>query len=150
MRRIADTGLLKALLDRSDIHHRWGHEQFRAHAPFVTCEPVLDELGHLTQDHRLGLRLIARGDLVLDFSLAENVRPVLALLEKYADRPMDLADACIVRMAEIHDRHAVLTLDSDFLVYRKNGRSPLPLIHPAAALLKVLSDVEVLNVVRKR
>jgi uncharacterized protein len=45
---------------------------------------------------------------------------------------MSLADACIVRMAEIHDRHAVLTLDSDFSIYRKQGRLPLTLIHPAA------------------
>jgi len=43
---------------------------------------------------------------------------------------MSLADACIVRMAEIHDRHAVLTLDSDFSIYRKHGRLPLELIHP--------------------
>jgi uncharacterized protein len=45
---------------------------------------------------------------------------------------MSLADACIVRMSEIQDRHAILTLDSDFLVYRKHGRALLPLIHPAA------------------
>jgi len=41
---------------------------------------------------------------------------------------MSLADACIVCMSEIHDRHAVLTLDSDFLVYRKHGRASLMLI----------------------
>ena len=35
------------------------------------------------------------------------------------------------RMAEIHERHAVLTLDSDFLIYRRHGRVPLSLIHPA-------------------
>jgi hypothetical protein len=35
-------------------------------------------------------------------------------------------------MSEIHDRHAVLTLDSDFLIYRKHGRTSLPLIYPAA------------------
>jgi hypothetical protein len=34
-------------------------------------------------------------------------------------------------MAELHDRHAVLTLDSDFLVYRKHGRDPITLIHPS-------------------
>jgi hypothetical protein len=39
--------------------------------------------------------------------------------------------ACIVRMAEIHERHAALTLDSDFTVYRKSGRVPLELINPA-------------------
>jgi len=43
---------------------------------------------------------------------------------------MSLADACIVRMAEIHERHAVFTLDSDFTVYRKSGRVPLEIIHP--------------------
>ena len=46
---------------------------------------------------------------------------------------MSLADACFVRMAELHDRHAALTLDSDFTVYRKRGRTPLTLIHPGAA-----------------
>ena len=44
--------------------------------------------------------------------------------------PISLADACIVRMAEIHEGHAILTLDSDFSVYRKNGRAPLTLVHP--------------------
>jgi hypothetical protein len=43
---------------------------------------------------------------------------------------MSLADPCIVRMAEIHDRHVVLTLDSDFSIYRKHNRVPLGLIHP--------------------
>jgi predicted nucleic acid-binding protein len=44
---------------------------------------------------------------------------------------MSLADVCIVRMAELHEHHAVLTLDSDFSVYRKHGREPLTLIHPS-------------------
>jgi predicted nucleic acid-binding protein len=43
-----------------------------------------------------------------------------------------MADACVVRMAEIHGRHAILTLDSDFSVYRKHGRVPLTLIKPGA------------------
>jgi hypothetical protein len=44
---------------------------------------------------------------------------------------MSLADACIERMAEIHEQRAVLTLDSDFSVYRKHRRVPLTLIHPS-------------------
>ena len=44
---------------------------------------------------------------------------------------MSLADACVVLMTEIYERHAVLTLDSDFTVYRKHGREPLALIYPA-------------------
>jgi hypothetical protein len=42
-----------------------------------------------------------------------------------------LADACVVRMAEIHERHSVFALDADFLVYRKHNRVPLMLIHPS-------------------
>jgi hypothetical protein len=44
--------------------------------------------------------------------------------------PMSLADACIVRMAELFDRHAVLTLNTDFSIYREHGRQPLELIRP--------------------
>ena len=51
--------------------------------------------------------------------------------KKYRDQPISLADACIVRMAELYDRHSVLTLDSDFLVYRKHGRVPLAVLYPA-------------------
>jgi hypothetical protein len=46
---------------------------------------------------------------------------------------MSLADACVVRMAEIHENHSVLTLDSDFTVYRNHGRRPITLMHPVAA-----------------
>ena len=44
---------------------------------------------------------------------------------------MSLADACVVRMAEIHENHSVLTLDSDFTVYRKHTSAPIPLLYPA-------------------
>jgi hypothetical protein len=45
---------------------------------------------------------------------------------------LSLVDACVLRMAEIRERHAVLTLDSEFSVYRKRGRVPLALIYPAS------------------
>src|SRR2546425_485213 len=117
MQRIADTGLLKALLDKSDEHHQWAYEQFKAHVPFHTCEAVLNELAFLVGDARLGMKLVARGDVLLGFSLADHVEDVLTLLEKYADRTMDLADACIVRMTELDDQCKVWTVDrKDFHV----------------------------------
>lgn len=71
--------------------------------------------------------MIARGDLVLDFSLADQMPQVLALVTKYADQPMDLADACIVRMTELHDRCKVWTVDkANFLTYRRHGRQTVP------------------------
>jgi predicted nucleic acid-binding protein len=131
MRNIADTGLLKGLLDRSDTHHRWAYEQFKTNAPFFTCECVLDELAFIVGDARLGMKMVARGDLVLDFCLADHIDQILELLEKYSIRPMDLADACVVRMTELTDRCKVWTVDNaDFKVYRRHGRHVIPCEFP--------------------
>jgi uncharacterized protein len=134
---IVDTGPLVALFDRAERHHRWVAERFdELDAPLLVCEPVLAEAMYLlarypkTQDAVLAL--IQNGALSVAFRIDEHVGSLRKLLQKYGDTPMSLADACIVRMSEIHDRHAVLTLDSDFLVYRKHGRTSLPLIYPAA------------------
>jgi uncharacterized protein len=74
--------------------------------------------------------LLQNGALSVAFRIDEHIEALHSLLRKYRDTPMSLADACIVRMAEIHDHHSVLTLDSDFSVYRKHGRFSLSLIHP--------------------
>jgi predicted nucleic acid-binding protein len=76
--------------------------------------------------------LLQNGALKVAFRIEEHVGALRQLLQKYRDTPMSLADACVVRMAEIHERHAILTLDSDFSVYRKHGRVPLTLIKPGA------------------
>jgi len=134
---IVDTGPLVAFFDRAERHHRWIVERFEElDAPLLICEPVLAEAMYLlarypkTQD--AVLELIQTGALSVAFRVDEHVGALRRLLQKYKDEPMSLADACIVRMAEVHDRHAVLTLDSDFLVYRKHGRAALTLIHPTA------------------
>jgi uncharacterized protein len=75
--------------------------------------------------------LLQNGALSIAFQIEEHVGALRKLIQRYRDTPMSLADACIVRMAEIHEQHAILTLDSDFWVYRKHGRVPLTLIHPA-------------------
>jgi uncharacterized protein len=67
---------------------------------------------------------------MIAFRIDEHISALRKLHQKDRDRPMSLADACIVRMAEIYERHVVLTLP-DFSVYRKHGRVPLALIHPA-------------------
>ena len=133
---IVDTGPLVAFLDRAARHHHWVAERVEElDAPLLVCEPVLAEAMHLLarfargQDALLGL--LENGALKIAFRIDEHVSALRKLHQKYRDRPMSLADACIVRMTEIYERHAVLTLDSDFSVYRKHGRVPLALIHPA-------------------
>jgi predicted nucleic acid-binding protein len=78
----------------------------------------------------LVLELIRRGILNVAFELEDEVERLLELQRTYADVPMSLADACLVRMAERCDRARVATLDSDFHVYRKHGRRRIPLLSP--------------------
>ena len=67
----------------------------------------------------------------LSFDLGDHLDAVSRLLTKYQDVPMSLADACLVRMSELHDRSRVFTLDADFKHYRRNGRQAIPLIYPS-------------------
>jgi len=59
------------------------------------------------------------------------MEPVLKLVQKYADVPMSLADACLVRMAEMLPDPVVLTTDSDFRVYRRHSRQIVPCVMPS-------------------
>lgn len=137
MRAIVDTGPLVAFFDQSERYHAWTSDQIEElDAPLLVCEPVLTETLYLlarfpvAQDALFGL--LENGALALAFRLEEHIGALHRLLRKYRDTPMSLADACVVRMAEIHDDHSVLTLDSDFTIYRQHGRLPLTLLHPAA------------------
>ena len=74
--------------------------------------------------------LLENGALRIAFRIDEHVPALRKLRQKYRDRPMSLADACVVRMSEIHDQYAVLTLDSDFMVYRKHAMNRLVSFSP--------------------
>ncbi|MGH8582804.1 MAG: hypothetical protein ACREWG_08435 [Gammaproteobacteria bacterium] len=69
----------------------------------------------------------------MEFALTGEIGQLRVRREKYRDIPMSLADACLVRMAETFDDHAVCTLDSDFAIYRKHRREPIPLITPTGS-----------------
>ena len=138
MRAIVDTGPLVAFFDRSERHHRWAVERIsELDAPLLLCEPVLTEAMHLlrrfARAQDLLFELLQNGALGVALRVEEEVSALRALLRKYRDTPMSLADACIVRMAEIHERHAVLTLDFDFTIYRKHINTLVAPIHPATA-----------------
>lgn len=76
------------------------------------------------------MRAVTRGDVVFPFRLEDEAASVSALMDRYANVPMSLADACLVRMAEIHPESRVLTLDGDFRIYRIHGKTPVPAILP--------------------
>ena len=65
-----------------------------------TCEPVLTEAAHFLGDPEPSLAAVADGLLVCPWELCEQHARVRELVRKYADQPMDLADACVVAMSE--------------------------------------------------
>ena len=132
---LADTGPLVAALRKRDRYHNWTRAQLLARpAPLVSCEAVLSEAFFLLQSVAGGREalagLIDRGLLEVRFDFQDEREATLRLLRKYADMPMSFADACLVRMSELHRSAQVLTLDQDFAAYRRNGRERIPLIAP--------------------
>ena len=75
-------------------------------------------------------QLLRQGHLLLALSLREELSRVLDLRAKYADVPMSLADACLVRMTEILPDPVVVTTDDDFRIYRRHSRQVVPFLSP--------------------
>ena len=131
---LVDAGFLVALLSHSDSHHKWAATQALSHAPpWHTCDAVLSEAFHL-----LGARgapglsaMLHRRALIAAFNMDNELEPVLKLLQKYADVPVSLADACLVRMTETLPDPVILTTDSDFRIYRRHSRQMVPRVMPS-------------------
>ena len=73
---------------------------------------------------------VRQGVLVIGLDVAGEAAAVESLMQRYADTPMSLADACLVRLSELFADSRVFTLDSDFMHYRRNGRQSIPLLRP--------------------
>ena len=132
---LVDTGPIVAFLHEGERHHDWAIEQFSTlPLPFITCEAVIVEatflLQRLSRSHEKLLGLIASGALMIGFDLEGEAEVVSTLMTRYSNVPMDLADACLVRMAEQHAKSTVLTFDSDFHIYRKHRREVISVIMP--------------------
>ena len=135
MALLLDTGPWVALLSRNDTHHRWAVEQFRRLTPpLLSCEVVVAEtcflLARAGFDSALALQFIERGVVQLPFALQDQISAVRALLKRYDNVPASLADAALIRLAEVHDSPLLITTDSDFHTYRRHGRQTIPLITP--------------------
>lgn len=133
MTKIADAGLIIAALDERDAHHGWATGLLcRESPPWLVCEPVLAEIAASVGTPEPVLQMLQAGDLELVFNLNDNRAAVLALVRKYRDQAMDLADACVVRMSELFEDSVVYTVDrKDFSVYRRQGRRPVRCIFPS-------------------
>ena len=136
---IVDTGPIVALLDADEAHHRWATRQFESLAPpLLTSESVLSEACFLMRriglDSSLPAALVGRGVLkVVDvLGSADEADAVASLIRRYANVPMSLADASLVRIAERTENGSVMTLNSDFSVYRRERRRIIPVLSPVS------------------
>jgi len=136
--RLVDTGPLVAVLNRRDRHHRWAVGVLDMFPPpLLTCDAVLSEAAYLLRNTAGGpnalMELVTRGLVQSAFRLQDEAVAVRQLMNRYSSVRMDLADACLVRMAELHGECELLTIDGEFRdVYRRRGRQVIPTVMPAA------------------
>ena len=134
-RVVIDTGPVVALLNRRDRQHAWIRDVLDAvEPPIFTCEAVISEacflLGRIRGGQDAVFALLSKDVLKIEFRMREEIDAVRGLMRKFENVPMSLADACLVRMTELDPQSMVLTLDSDFRVYRRNRRQAIPTIMP--------------------
>lgn len=135
MTTLVDTGPLVAYLNRRDPYHDWAvalMKQIRP--PMRTSEPVLTEVLYFLREDGVSVdpvfQILERGAVDVDFDLSAQWPRVRTLMRRWPR--MDLADASIVAMSELHTRCQVLTVDrTDFSVYRRNDRQVIDFIAPS-------------------
>ena len=132
---IVDTGPLVAAFRRPedrDPFTPWAAKLLRSLPyPLFTCDAVLTEAAPFLRSPAKLLEAVKRGLLVSRFDTQAAAPRLAELVEKYADRPMDFADACLVYMSEQTKACRVVTIDrADFGVYRRHGREAIPLLLP--------------------
>jgi len=120
-----DSGPLVALFDPSDFHHERAKDFFASPLRGFVTTAVIAEVTHLL-DFRKDtpvnfLRWLKLGALDVE-DVTIDLDRIIQLMAKYADTPMDFADATIVAVSERLGIRDVATLDSHFVVYRLHDR----------------------------
>ena len=135
-RILLDTGPLVAFINPRDNFHEWAVAAWSTSSlPLLTCEAVITEACFLLRKVHRGeeevMNLLEAQILHIPFYLNDEVAAIRQFLTRYQSVPMSLADACLVRMAELYSDCSVLTLDSDFTIYRKNRDRLISTITPS-------------------
>lgn len=135
---LIDTGPLLAVINHAD---RW-HSRCATmlpHLPFplLTSEAVLTELLYFVRANRRATQaawsFVNSGAITLAPINDQDLPGLESLMKRYADVPMDFADATLVYLAQRERLSTVFTIDSDFLVYRISGRQRFRIIPDPAS-----------------
>lgn len=132
---LTDAGPLIALLDRGERDHRLCVAALKElRPPMVTTWPAFTEAMYLISDaggwkaQKMLWSWVEQGNLEVRDLGADATKCAAKLMEKYADVPMDLADASLVALAEQLAVNEIFTLDNDFAVYRLHGKKPFRIV----------------------
>lgn len=131
---LIDAGPLVALVDASDQHHASCAAALRGvREPLATVWPAVTEAMYLLLDLPRGQDAVwemfdRRVVRLLDLG-QDDIPRLRELMAKYSDRPMDLADAALVCVAERQGLDTIFTVDRrDFEVYRLHGRKRFQIV----------------------
>ena len=132
---LVDTGILVALIDPDTREHQWVQQWTRRlPQPFQTSEPVLTETAFLLArdgfDADELFALAEAGVIQVGLRFEDERASLRQLMARYRNVPMSLADATLVRLAELNDQSRVFTLDADFRIYRRHRGKLIPVLMP--------------------
>lgn len=133
---LIDTGPLVALTDKGQgaLHHKCVSVINQLPSPLITTWPCFTEamyfVGELRGWHGQAVlwRYVKDGGLELHVPEPNEWVRISDLMEQYRDTPMDLADASLVSLAELRGLRRIITLDSDFYIYRVGGKESFDVI----------------------
>jgi uncharacterized protein len=132
---LTDAGPLIAIIDADEPDHASCMDALdRLTIPLVTTWPAFTEAMYLlvraggTRAQQALWRLVRTDRLVIADLPPSAVDRSARLMDQYADRPMDLADATLVALAEERGDRRIFTLDADFHVYRFRGRQRFEIV----------------------
>lgn len=130
---LLDTSAIVALLDRAQSSHERAVAAVRSiAAPLITCEAVISESCYLLRKVRGAaeavIENVVAGLFGIPFQLPSQAPSVRQILKKYRDQRIDFADACLICLADQFAAPAILTLDSDFQIYRWGRNKPFELL----------------------
>ena len=127
---LIDAGPLIALFNKSDKYHEKIKEFIKNYTGLLTTSwPVITEVCHML-DFNINaqidfLKWIKLGGLKVEDIETEEIDKIIKLSEKYSDIPMDLADAALIVISERLGIKEIITIDSDYYIYRTTEREML-------------------------
>jgi len=132
---LLDTGVIVAILDARERHHHDATELvIGTQRPLITCEAVISESCYLLRKlpgaAEAVMENVASGTFQIPFQLSTAAAEIRRLLNKYRDRQIDLADACLIHLATVFETGEILTLDRDFEIYRWGRNNPFHMLVP--------------------